>query len=450
MTISAVEAGRRFRQGLLTPTDLTEELLGRIADENPRLNAYYEVFGAEARRSAAIATRELRDGRDRGPLHGIPIAVKDLFDVAGSVTTSGAHPGFRPAPAVADAEVIARLREAGAVFLGKSALHEWAFGLSTNNEHFGPTRNPYDLERIPGGSSGGSAAALAAGLTVLALGTDTGGSIRTPAALCGVVGLKPTHGLVSLRGVTPLSRSLDDAGPMASTVEDAFVLLEGMSDFRRRAVPRPKILLAGGYFTTDVDSRIVAQVRAAAARLGKTEDVDLGNVLTVREANTVILFSDAAAFHETRLKEHPDWFGKSVGERLALGLKYRGTDYARARDVQREWTALLTRLLGDETVLAVPTTPIPATVIGDREGAVLGREMSRLTAPFNLAGVPVLAVPVGSVDGLPVGMQLVAAPRRESLLWELAKEYDARAALGDGVEARGAHSRAGAGKAVPR
>jgi len=432
MMISAVETSRRFREGSLTPEELTEELLERIALENPRLNAYYEVFHSDARRAAAAATRELREGRDRGPLHGIPVAVKDIFDVAGSVTTAGAHPGFRPPPAVQDAEVISRLRAAGAVLLGKTALHEWAFGLSTNNEHFGPTRNPYDLERIPGGSSGGSAAALAAGLAVLALATDTGGSIRTPAALCGVVGIKATYGLVSLRGVTPLSRSLDHAGSMATTVEDAFVFLEGISDFRRHPAPRPMILLGNGYFSRDVEPEIVEQVFAAARGLGDTEEVDLGDVLAVREANTTILFSEAAAFHEERLKKHPEWFAKSVGERLALGLEYRGVDYARAREVQQQWRAQLTMLLGDRAVLAVPTTPTPATVIGDREGAVLGREMSRLTAPFNLAGVPVLAVPVGMVRGLPVGMQLVAAPGRESLLWEVAKDYDARAAVGGG------------------
>ncbi|HZI89321.1 MAG TPA: amidase, partial [Candidatus Polarisedimenticolia bacterium] len=206
---TVVDAAARFRSGTLRPSELTESLLERIARQNPGLNAFYEIFAVQARASAATATRELASGTDRGPLHGIPVAIKDLFDVAESVTTAGAHPGFRPPPATTDSDVVARLREAGAVLLGKTGLHEWALGLSNNNEHFGPTRNPWDPTRIPGGSSGGSAAALAAGMTLLALGTDTGGSIRVPAALCGVFGLKPTYGLVSLRGVTPLSRSLD-------------------------------------------------------------------------------------------------------------------------------------------------------------------------------------------------------------------------------------------------
>ncbi|HMI31449.1 MAG TPA: amidase [Candidatus Limnocylindrales bacterium] len=423
MKISAVDAALRFRQGSLTPSALTEEILGRIAAVNPRLNAYYEVFAAGARESAAAATREFREGRGRGPLHGIPVAIKDIFDMEGSVTTAGAHPGFRPPPARADSEVVARLREAGAVLLGKTAVHEWALGVSTNNEHFGPTRNPFDTDRIPGGSSGGSAVALAAGLTILALGTDTGGSIRIPAALCGVVGLKPTYGRVSLGGVTPLARSLDHAGPMARSVEDAFVLLEAMCGFRREAARRPRVLTPKQYFFDDVDPALVELVRAAAARLGKVEPVDLGDMKAVWDANTTILYSDAAAFHEERLREHPDWFGMSLRDRLPVGLKYRGIDYARARDVQREWTARLTRLLGDDAVLVAPTTPVHATLIGEGEGSTLGRLMSRLTAPFNLAGAPVLSVPVGEVGGLPVGMQLVAAPGRESVLWEVGKDF---------------------------
>jgi len=420
---TAAEAARRFRDGTLTPAELTDELLARIARENPRLNAYYEVFVAEARESAAAATRELQEGRDRGPLHGIPVAIKDLFDVAGHVTTAGAHPGFHPPPASQDCDVIERLRVAGAVLLGKTALHEWAFGVSTNNPHFGPTHNPHDPTRIPGGSSGGSGAALAAGLAVLALGTDTGGSIRIPAALCGVVGIKPTYGLVSLRGVTPLSPSLDHGGPMSNSIEDAFLLLEAISDFRRSRMPHPKVFVPRGFFFDDVDPRIAELVRRSAARLGAVETVDVEGAEATWDANTTILLCDAAAFHQQRLKEHPEWFGGALAKRLSRGFDIRGIEYARARNAQREWTETLTRLLGDHAVLAVPANPIPATVIGDREGAELARVLTRLTAPFNLAGVPVLSLPIGKVDRLPVGMQLVAAPGRESLLWEAAREF---------------------------
>ena len=431
MIPTAVEAARRFRDGSLTPIALTESLLERIANENPLLNAFYEVFEEESRESASAATHELARGQDRGPLHGVPVAIKDLFDVAGHVTTAGAHPGFRPPPARADSEVVRRLRAAGAVFLGKTAVHEWALGVSTNNPHFGPTRNPHDVERIPGGSSGGSGAALAAELAPLALGTDTGGSIRIPAALCGVVGLKPSYGRVSLRGVTPLSWSLDHGGPMARTVEDAFLLLEGMCGFRAAPASRAKILLPKQYFFDDVEGEISDLVRRAAGLLGTPEVVDLGDVRAVWNATTVILYCDAAAYHEERLKEHPDWFGASLMERLPLGLTYRGVEDARARNTQREWTSFLTQLLGDTAILAAPTTPEPATVIGDREGATLGRRMSSLTSPFNLAGAPALSIPVGKVGRLPVGMQLIAAPGRESLLWETGRELERRLALAD-------------------
>ena len=414
--LTIAEAGRRFRDGSLSPEALTRELLGKIGRENDGLRAWYEIFGARAAEEAALAGKELKEGRDRGPLHGIPIGVKDLFDVAGSVTTAGAHSGFHPAPAAEDCAVISRLRRAGAVVLGKTALHEWAFGVSSNNVHFGPTRNPHDPSRIPGGSSGGSAAALAAGHCLGALGSDTGGSIRIPSGLCGVVGLKPTYGLVSLRGVTPLSRSLDHGGPMANSVEDVFLMLEAMADFALAPAGCSRVFLPKNYFFDDVEPEIGKLVREAAGRIGKTEIVDVGDVRAVWEANTVILLSDAAAYHEVRLKEHPEWFGGTLAERFKGGLNTRGVDYSRARDVQREWRAFLSRLLGDTAVLCVPSTPIPATVIGDREGAPLARVMTRFTAPFNLAGVPILNVPVGTVGGLPVGMQIVAAPWRESVL----------------------------------
>jgi aspartyl-tRNA(Asn)/glutamyl-tRNA(Gln) amidotransferase subunit A len=263
-----------------------------------------------------------------------------------------------------------------------------------------------------GGSSGGSGAALAAEFCLGALGTDTGGSIRIPSSVCGVVGIKPTLGRVSTQGVMPLSRSLDTMGPMANTVEDAFLLLEGMCGFRPQESAPPRIVVPKGYFLEECDSRVVQLV----SRIAPVESLDLGDVKAAWEANGVILLSDAAAIHETRLRDHPEWFGESVGPRLRNGLAHRGVDYSRARDEQRDWTNRLERVLGKDTVMAVPATPVPATIIGDREGPALSRVMTRFTSPFNLAGVPVLCVPAGRVDGLPVGLQLVAGAGQESLL----------------------------------
>lgn len=419
--ITIAEAARRFRDGSLAPEKLTEECLSLIAKENPRLNAFWEVFEKEARAEAAAAAKELRGGRDRGPLQGIPIGVKDLYDMAGRVTTAGAHPAFHPPPAKEDSAVVARLRRAGAVLIGKTATHEWAMGVSTNNSHFGPTRNPHDTNRIPGGSSGGTAAALAAGLVPGALGSDTGGSIRMPAGLCGVTGLKPTYGLVDMRGVWPLAPSLDTGGPLANSAEDTFLMLEAMSDYRRSEAARPKILIARNYFFDDVHPGVGKLVREGAAKLGPVTEVDVGDPQAAWDANMKILLSEAAALHEDRVTNHPERFGTGMAVRLSEARNIRGIDYARARNVQREWTSFLAKLLGNHSVLCVPATPVPATVIGDREGVALARVMTRFTAPFNLSGVPILTIPAGKTEGLPVGMQIVAAPHQESVLWAVAQ-----------------------------
>jgi len=420
--LSVREAGRKFRDGSLTPSALTDRCLARIAELNPKLNAFYEVFTGEARAEAERAARELREGRDRGPLHGIPVGVKDLIDVAGHVTTCGAHKGFHPPPAREDADVVRRLREAGAVILGKTALHEWALGVTSNNAHFGPTRNPHDPGRIPGGSSGGSAAALASGMCLLALGSDTGGSIRIPSALCGTVGIKPSYGKVAMGGVAPLSRSLDTLGPMANTVEDAWLMLDAISEPKRREMHPPRILLPRNYFFEEVDPEVARLVREAAARLGPVEEVDLPQAKTAWETNPIILLSEAAHVHEARLKDHPEWFGPGLADRFRGGFEFRATDYLRAVEFGEEWARSLLRLLGSEAVLAVPGTPVPAAKIGDREGAAIARVMTRFTSPYNLAGVPVLSVPVGKVDGLPAGMQLVAAPGADDLLRSVARD----------------------------
>jgi aspartyl-tRNA(Asn)/glutamyl-tRNA(Gln) amidotransferase subunit A len=212
---------------------------------------------------------------------------------------------------------------------------------------------------------------------------------------------------------------------MGHDVDDVFLMLEAMADFQRPPAACSRVFLPRNYFFDEIEPGLADLVRAAAERIGKVEAVDLGDVKAAWDANTAILLSDAAAFHEQRLKDHRDWFGGTLAERFGGGLAIRGVDYARARDVQREWRAFLSRLLGDSSVLVVPATPVPATEIGDREGVALSRVMTRFTAPFNLAGVPILSAPAGRLRGLPVGLQIVAAPWREAVLYEAGKRLGA-------------------------
>ncbi len=419
--LTITEAGRRFRDGSLSPAKLINDLLDRIERENPRLNAYWEVCADDARELAEAAGKELRTGRDRGPLHGIPLTVKDIFDLEGLPTTTGAHPDFHSEPEPESADLVDILQDAGAIMLGKTSLHEWALGVTTNNPHFGPTRNPHDPDRIPGGSSGGSAAAVAADLCLGALGTDTGGSVRIPAALCGTVGLKPTFGLLSMGGVHPLSTTLDHAGFLTKSVEDAKLLFAHSCRPVSPAPDRIRILLPENYFFEDVDPEVASQVRAAAEKLGPTESVKLPDVQAVWDANTVVLLSEAGALHEERVLHHPDKIGDDVRRRLERGRKYTTDEVQKAQEIQNDWRSRLTRLLGSDAVLATPTTPIPAPPIEESDGVSLSRVLTRFTSPFNLAGVPAISVPCGEVGNLPIGLQLVAAPYRESLLFAAAE-----------------------------
>lgn len=444
------QAADLIRQGQLSPVELTEALLDRIAQLNPRLNAYIRVTAEEARQEARAAEQRLAAWRRSGgstplsPLLGVPLALKDLFDVRGLPTTAGS-PLRAHAIAEEDAAVTARLRAAGAVLLGKLNLHEWALGVTTVNPHFGLTRNPWDLERIPGGSSGGSGAALAARLCLGSVGSDTGGSVRIPAALCGVVGLKPTYGRISLRGAVPLSWSLDHAGPMGPTVRDVALLLQVLAGYDPddpASINAPvddylslEQSLAGlrlgvpiGYFFDDLHPEVEAAVRAAIeelARLGiDVREIRLPEAEAAHEASNVVLLCEAFAYHRQRLRERPEEFGEDVRTRLQAGASMSGSDYALARRTQVEWQRRLARLFEEVDVLATPTTPIPAPRIEESaaSGAVSAAfHLARLTRLFNLAGVPALSLPCGfTQSGLPIGLQLISRAWSEAGLLRVA------------------------------
>ena len=440
------DAGRLLRRRETSSAELTAACLALIAERDPDLGAFITVTADEAQAAAAAADRELASGHDRGPLHGIPVALKDLFDQAGVPTTAGSRL-LGPSVAVEDAAVTARLREAGAVFVGKTNLHEWAFGVTTDNPHFGPARNPWAPARIPGGSSGGSAVALATGMCFASIGSDTGGSIRIPASLCGIVGLKPTRGRVSLRGAVPLSWTLDHAGPMARTVRDAAITLAAIAGHDPRdpgSVDHPvddyvadlergvgglRVGLLVPYFLEQADPTVGAAVRAAVAVLGAAgaivSELMLPRTDTLRPTQRTILGTDAAAFHRDRIAAHRDGYGIDVAERIDAGMAVTGPEYAIARRVRDELSGAFDAVFETVDLLALPTTPSVAPLREGADAVAAAARLTGLTSPFNLTGLPAISIPCGrDGDGLPIGLQLVSRRWGEAVLLRAARAYE--------------------------
>jgi aspartyl-tRNA(Asn)/glutamyl-tRNA(Gln) amidotransferase subunit A len=437
--VSLVEA---LRAGELASLDVTRAYLERIETEDPLVRSYVTVCAERALEEAAAADEARRRGETPRALHGLPVALKDNVDTAGVRTTVGSRFFADHVPAV-DSHVAALLREAGAVLLGKVALHEFAYGGTTQNPHHGECRNPWDLDRIPGGSSGGSGAAVAADLAAAAIGTDTGGSVRIPAALNGISGLRPTFGSVSARGIFGLSPSFDTAGPIARSVDDVahvFDVIEGYDAADPMSVRPPqgervprdpvglRIGVLGGYYIDDVAPEIVAAVRAGAERLGaiaaSVEEIDLPGAAAAFDATNTIIRSEAYATHRERLATSPELFGEDVRRRLLLGEDIGGADYADARQTARVWRRTVEEALGRVDVLVSAATGTIAPLAADCETIETTRRLALLTYGFSLAGVPALAVPCGfSPDGLPIAMQLVGARWDDRTLLELGRAY---------------------------
>jgi aspartyl-tRNA(Asn)/glutamyl-tRNA(Gln) amidotransferase subunit A len=421
-------AAEAVRDGHLSPIALTEAYLARIAALDPGLNAYVTVTADRARRDAEQAEKEIGQGRYRGPLHGLPIGLKDLYDTAGVTTTAGSALRRDHVPA-ADSAVAAGLRAAGAVLLGKHATHEFAWGGTTNNPHYGPTRNPYAPDRIPGGSSGGSAASVAARTALASVGTDTCGSIRIPAALSGCVGLKPTSGRISLAGVVPLAPSLDHAGPITRTVADAALLFATLVETAAGPVSGPSTVidtqpLAGlrigrlrGWFEDVIEPEVVDAVSARTARLADlgclVEDLEVPDIGPVVDRVFDIVLAEAQPYHREAFERSPESFGRDLRASLAAPAP-TADDLATGRRMLRQLTEWLDVILGEVDVLVSAATPATAPPIGANRVSVAGQHLhvewmlTRLTSIFNVAGLPALSVPAGlSGAGLPIGVQII-------------------------------------------
>jgi aspartyl-tRNA(Asn)/glutamyl-tRNA(Gln) amidotransferase subunit A len=447
--LTLAEASEAIRTRRLAPIELTDAYLARIVRLNPTINAYVTVTAERARADAGRATDEIARGIYRGPLHGIPIGLKDLVATAGIRTTCGSkvHGTWVPA---ADAAVAHRLADAGAVLLGKLNTHEYAFGVTTNNPHWGATRNPWDTTRIPGGSSGGSGAAVAASLACAAIGTDTGGSIRIPAAACGVVGLKPTYGRVSKAGVFPMSYLFDHVGPLAHTVEDAAIMLGAIAgydaadattvatpvpDYRaqlRDGVAGLRIGVPRSRLFAPIDAHVLAAIDAALRtfeRLGASvRDVEVPELPMPGMFEVII--AEAKDIHADTLAMRPGDLGADLQLYLAAPIGDAVWMASALRQV-RDYAAAIRAAVATVDVLALPTCPITAPPIGADVVDVGGVElqtffaMALRTAPFNAAGVPALSLPCGfGPDGLPIGLQLAGRPFDEATVLRAGWAYE--------------------------
>jgi aspartyl-tRNA(Asn)/glutamyl-tRNA(Gln) amidotransferase subunit A len=428
MTI--ISAAALLRAGHGSAADLLEASLAAVDAHNGRTNAFTQIDAAGARAAARAADLELQSGRDRGPLHGIPISIKDLIDQAGLVTTAASRV-LRGRRASADAPVVSRLREAGVVILGRTNLHEFALGTTSEDSAFGPVRHPMDPARSAGGSSGGSAAAVATGMGLASIGTDTGGSIRIPAAVCGLVGLKPTFGEVPVDGVVPLSPSLDHVGPIALTVADATLLWAALTGRRITPVAARKAATVRlrpleGYFAAPLD-RQTATAYARGLDLLSRSGCQLlpGNGATAEIAGPVaatiagvyvdVVLPEAASWHAAHLDARGDEYTPVVRARLEAGRQVPPARHAAALSARMALRRLVDAALEHADALVLPTLPIVAPLLGVSdividparpERTTVRAAMLRQTQLFNLTGHPAVSLPLPA-DGLPVGLQLV-------------------------------------------
>lgn len=439
------ELAPRLAAKEISPVEVTDVMLARIERYDPALNSYITVTADSARHAARAAEAAIMAGHHLGPLQGIPVALKDLYATRGVATTYGSRlfadwvPDF-------DAAAVERLKRAGAVILGKTNLHELAYGTTSANAHYGVVGNPWRPDHHPGGSSGGSAAAVAAGLAYAATGSDTGASIRQPAACCGIVGIKPTFGRASKFGALPLSWSQDHVGPLTRSVADAALLLQVLAGYDPRdptSVDRPvpdfsadldkgvqglRIGVVRGFFFDDCDPEIVGAVDAAIQVLedqgARIDEIVLTDMDAAYAAGVITIAVEGAAYHAADLRERPELFSDELRAGFELGSFYQATDYVQAQRLRRHLIDQVRRDMAGLAAIVMPTAPVPATPI---EGAPPGHAMlrPRNTMPFNALGLPAISVPCGfTAAGLPIGLQIAGHAFDEAAVLRIAHAYE--------------------------
>ena len=450
--MSAGELSRHIRDRRVSPVEVIDAHLARIEATEPTLNSFITLLPEHARDAARRAEAQIQAGNYRGPLHGIPVGLKDLFDTAGVRTTSGSRilDNFIPQE---DCTVAARFQQAGAILLGKLNMHQFAYGPTGENFDYGHMHNPWNPELVTGGSSGGSGSAAAAGQCTITMGSDTGGSVRIPAALCGIVGLKPTYGLVSRAGLTPLSWCLDHPGPMVRTVEDAALTMNVIAGHDPRdpatttrelpdytanlngSVEGLRIGVVREYFEAPLDTEIAAAVSAAIAQLSEmgatVTDVSLPMFADAQAISGTILMSEAAAYHRDLLARDGAKLTPSVRLRLEAGLFVTAADYLKAQQARARFNYEMSQLFQDVDLLAGPSEPITAppilaaeVSIGESTVGTTGA-LTQYTRPYNISGTPAISLPCGfSYSGMPIGLQLAGRPFEEATVLRAAHAYE--------------------------
>jgi len=440
------ELSQRLRRKEVSPVEITRACLERIEKLNPELNAFITVTAESALAEARAAEAEIARGEWRGLLHGVPVALKDLIDTAGVRTTSASalHKDRVPEQ---DASVVQRLRRAGAVIVGKNNLHEFAYGGSSLVSYFGDTHNPWDHDRITGGSSGGSAAAVVAGLAYASIGTDTAGSIREPASLCGCVGLKATYGRVPSRGVIPLSLSLDHVGSLATTVTDAAIVLQAIagydaaditsvdlpvSDYVAGLREDAKSLRVGvlrEYFFDDLEPEVASAMEHALRGI-ETLVAEMKEVRLDVPTDRTLQAAESYAYHAENVARSPELYQAETVRRIRSGEAVTASEYIRRRRELEEARRSIGQIFAEVDVLVAPTTPMPAPAIAELRadaGALRPAELKLLrnTRPFNVWGLPAISVPCGfTQSGMPIGLQIAGPHWREDMVLRLAHAYE--------------------------
>ncbi|MFH7027350.1 MAG: AtzE family amidohydrolase [Heteroscytonema crispum UTEX LB 1556] len=447
----AISIANAVRDRKISAVEVTKAALTRIAAQDGKLNCFTAVITEAALADAEKVDRKIAAGKNAGLLAGVPFAVKNLFDVAGLTTLAGAKIHAENPPATQDATAIAKLKQAGAVLVGALNMDEYAYGFVTENSHYGATHNPHDLNRVAGGSSGGSAASVASGLVALTLGSDTNGSIRVPAALCGVFGLKPTYGRLSRAGVALFSSSFDHIGPFARSVRDiatAFDVLQGEDEKDPVCTKRPpvktrnfsslqdiggiRIAIAGDYFTKGANPEALEAVQKVADALNGIEYIKIPETHRARAAAFVITACEGANLHFEKLRSRPEDFDPATRDRFLAGALIPSNWYLQAQRFRQWYKNQVREIFQNVDVILAPTTPISAPLIGQQTMILDGQEilvrphLGLFTQPLSFIGLPVLSVPIQRLNALPLGVQLIAAPYNETLILQVAAVLEAK------------------------